>query len=157
MAIDVNLLPLKVPPEVRDKVGFETDRFLNDLLFSLFQLRQVSTSDGGTGPSEPGNTTNNSFSFNGAAEATKVIPTTETTNVTMVDYQFVNAKNSITVTFPQYPVENSFVIVRNGDGSKITLDGNGKNINGSSSGVLRRATTTIEFFYFIDDDEWFAR
>lgn len=151
-----NLIPLKVPVEVRNKVGFQTDQFLNDLVFGLNQLRTSDSSGGGTGPAEPGNTTNNDYSVS-FTDSRTVIARTITQSTTLTDFEFVNAKNGITVTFPQYPVENSFVIVRNGDGSRISLDGNGKNINGSSSGVIRRYSTSIEFYYFVDDDEWFAR
>ena len=78
-------------------------------------------------------------------------------NYTAVDHDFINATKSITVTFPKYPNENSVIIVRNGDGSAIKLSGNGKNINGSATGRISRKTTAIEFYYFIDSDEWFAR
>jgi len=76
---------------------------------------------------------------------------------TAVPFDFVNAKQGSTITLPQYPIENSVIIIRNGDGSVIKLDGNGKNINGSSSGILRREETTVELYYFIDSDEWLAK
>ena len=82
---------------------------------------------------------------------------TTSINYTSVDHDFINATNGSTVTFPKYPNENSVIIVRNGDGSTIKLNGNGKNLNGSSTGVLRRKSTSIEFYYFIESDEWFAR
>lgn len=70
---------------------------------------------------------------------------------------FVNAKSNATVKFPKYPTSKAVVIIRNGDGSRIKLNGNGKNMNGESSGTLSRKGTSIEFYYFIDSDEWFAR
>ena len=82
---------------------------------------------------------------------------TATANYTMLPFDFVNAKNRATVTFPQYPEANSVIIVRNGDGSQITLNGNGKNMNGEPAGLLTKESTAIEFYYFIDSDEWFAR
>jgi len=78
-------------------------------------------------------------------------------NYTALDHDFINATNSSTVTFPKYPDENSVIIIRNGDGSAIKLNGNGKNLNGSSTGRISRKTTAIEFHYFIESDEWFAR
>ena len=80
-----------------------------------------------------------------------------TNSYAALDYDFINAKNRAVITFPRYPDENSVIIVRNGDGSKITLSGNGKKINGSSTGVINRQGTAITFQYFIDSNEWFAR
>jgi hypothetical protein len=82
---------------------------------------------------------------------------TVTQSYTAVDHDFINAKQSSTITLPQYPEENSVIIVRNGDGSSIKLSGNGKKINGSSTGILQRKTTAIEFYYFIDSGEWVAK
>ena len=82
---------------------------------------------------------------------------TITQNYTAIPFDFINAKQNSTITFPQYPEENSVIIVRNGDNSRIKFDGNGKNINGSSTGVLTREGTSIEFYYFIASDEWFAK
>lgn len=80
-----------------------------------------------------------------------------TNNYAALDYDFINAKNRAVITFPRCPDENSVIIVRNGDGSKITLGGNGRNINGSTTGALQREGTAITFQYFIDSNEWFAR
>ena len=82
---------------------------------------------------------------------------TTSSNYIALDGDFINAKSNAQITFPQYPVENSVIIVRNGDGSNIKLNGNGKNMNGESTGSLTRKGTSIEFYYFIDSDEWFAR
>ena len=82
---------------------------------------------------------------------------TATSDYTADAYDFVNAKNRIEVKFPQYPGENDVVIIRNGDGTRIDLNGNGKNINGQSSGEINLEGTALTFQYFIDTDEWFAR
>ena len=71
--------------------------------------------------------------------------------------EFINASNGATITFPLYPEENAVFTVRNGDGSSIKLAGNGRSINGSTTGTLSRQETAIEFYYFIDTNEWFAR
>ena len=68
---------------------------------------------------------------------------TVTQNYTAQPFDFVNAKNNVTVTFPEFPDSNSVIIIRNGDGSRIRLDGNGRNINGESVGYLYRKTTSI--------------
>lgn len=82
---------------------------------------------------------------------------TATRNYTALPFDFINTSGKVTIAFPEYPIENSVIIIRNGDGSKVTLDGNGRNINGSSTGVLQRKGTAITFHYFIETNEWFAR
>ena len=82
---------------------------------------------------------------------------TATGSYTAMPYDFINAKTRAQITFPAYPEGNSVIIIRNGDGSKIKFDGNGRNINGSSSGVLCQKSTAIEFYYFIESNEWFAK
>ena len=72
------------------------------------------------------------------------------------NWDWINAKNGSSIILPAYPEVNSEVIIRNGDGSLIGLKGNGRLINGSSTGELRRKGTCIKFKYFIDDNEWFA-
>lgn len=82
---------------------------------------------------------------------------TVTQNYTAQPNDFINAKSGATITFPLYPEENTVFIVRNGDGTSIKLLGNGRSINGSTTGTLSRQGTAIEFYYFIDSGEWFAR
>lgn len=82
---------------------------------------------------------------------------TKSINYTMEPFDFVNAKSNSTITFPKYPSENSVIIIRNGDGSKIKMNGNGKKMNGELTGVINVKGTAIEFHYFLDSDEWFAR
>lgn len=76
---------------------------------------------------------------------------------TALPHDFINANANSTIKFPPTPSQNCVIIIRNGDGTDIKLDGNGKNINGSYTGVLGREGTAIHFHYFIDADEWFAR
>ena len=83
-------------------------------------------------------------------------PVVTSVDYVAVDFDFVNAKNNCKVTFPQYPTVNSFLIIRVGDNSAIKIDGNGKKINGCYTGVLKNKGRTVKFFYFIDDDEWYA-
>jgi len=61
---------------------------------------------------------------------------TASSSYTAVPFDFINAKGASTITFPKYPDENSVIIIRNGDGTRIPLNGNGKDINGSSTGFL---------------------
>ena len=82
---------------------------------------------------------------------------TATQNYTALDHDFINAKSGAEITFPQYPSESSVMTIRNGDGSQVKLKGNGKKINGQTTGIIARKGTSIDFYYFIDSDEWFAR
>jgi hypothetical protein len=82
---------------------------------------------------------------------------TATSDYTALPFDFINAKFGSKITFTEYPSENDIITVRNGDGTKIMLDGNGKTINGSSTGQLTQEGSCIEFYYFIDSDEWVAR
>ena len=98
------------------------------------------------------------FNYPAIEQAVKQIRTVTTSNdYTAVDGDFINAKSKAQITFPKYPNENSVIIIRNGDGTRIKLNGNGKNINGSLEGFISKKETSIEFHYFIDSDEWFAR
>ena len=81
---------------------------------------------------------------------------TVASNYTAVPWDWVKAKSRSTVTFPKYPENGDEISVANGDGSKITLDGNGKNINGSNTGKIQLKYTSIRFKYFLDDNEWLA-
>ena len=76
---------------------------------------------------------------------------------TASSYDFISATRGAAVSMPSNPEENSVVIIRNGDGSNIKLNGNGRKMNGSLSGNLRVKGTAIYFHYFIKDNEWFAR
>lgn len=82
---------------------------------------------------------------------------TITTDTTLNDFDFAEVSNSATVTLPQYPVKNSVIIIRNGDGSTIGFDGNGKTINGEKAGKLYRKGTALTLQYNIDLDKWVAR
>ena len=80
---------------------------------------------------------------------------TVTENYTANAYDFINAKNSAKITLPS-PDVNDVVIVRNGDGSKITIEST-KNINGHTKVESIRKNTALVIQYFIDSDEWLIR
>lgn len=82
---------------------------------------------------------------------------TKSANYTASDYDFINAKSNAIITLPQFPIENSVIIIRNGDNSTVTILGNGKNMNGEATGYIRRQSTALTLQYFIDSNEWFAR
>ena len=81
---------------------------------------------------------------------------TVTSIYTAAPWDWIKAKSRSKVIFPRYPEDGAEIIVANGDGTEISLDGNGRNINGSSTGKIRLRYTSIRFKYFTDDNEWLA-
>jgi hypothetical protein len=76
-------------------------------------------------------------------------------NYTAENRDFVEARSKITVTLPANPISNHQVIVSNGDGSTITIDGNGNNIKYKTTDTSLktiRQGTSLHFQYFIDND-----
>ena len=113
---------------------------------SLFQIQ----------PEQPSNV-QNLFQNNIDTSLGKLNAITVSTAYTAQANDFINAKGGATITFPRYPDDSEIIVIRNGDGTQIRLDGNGKSLNGQSTGILNRQGTAIEFYYFIDSDEWLAK
>ena len=107
--------------------------------------------------SEATNSVQNLFSSSNEPSFEKLTAITVTSSYTAQSNDFINAALGVTITFPKYPEEGAVFVVRNGDGSAIKLLGNGKSLNGSTTGTLSRKGTAIEFYYFIDSDEWLAK
>ena len=105
---------------------------------------------------EPGAELSGLFTTNERPDRFRAV-SVNTGNYTALPNDFINAKGRASIKFPAQPPENCVIIIRNGDASLISLDGNGKTINGSNSGYLRKQGSAIHFHYFIDSDEWFAR
>ena len=78
----------------------------------------------------------------------------KTANHTATDYEFIIASSSITVTLPSQPKLESKVGVRNSDGSTITVNGNGKNINSRTAIRSNRKGTVLILLYIVETDEW---
>lgn len=89
-------------------------------------------------------------------EETKFRPVVITNNYTAVDNDWIWVKNGSTVTFPKYPGDGEEFIVYVGSSSAVSLNPNGKKINGSTTGKLRKKGTSIRFKYFLTEDEWLA-
>lgn len=169
MVSQVNPPPqLRIPEQfLKDPVSREYFKQTNTILFQLYNRTggvDDSISDADVAEKYPWPTSqlaeesDSSFSYPAIEQTVKQIRTVTTSvDYTAVDGDFINAKSNAQITLTKYPDENSVIIVRNGDGSTIKLNGNGKNMNGESTGQLTRKSTSIEFHYFIDSDEWFAR
>lgn len=80
----------------------------------------------------------------------------ETSNYTAVNKDWVEGRNGVTVKLPTNPLVNDQVIVSNGDGSRIIIDGNGNNIKYTKTGtrlITRNQGTSyhLQFFRFQTD------
>ncbi len=82
---------------------------------------------------------------------------TKDVNYTAVDWDFVNVKAGSEITLPSSPEENSVIIIRNGDGTAIKINPNGRTINGETSAKIVREGTALFIHYFIDTNEWLVR
>lgn len=79
------------------------------------------------------------------------------TNYTANESEFINATRSAVITMPEHPGDSATVTIRNGDGTEIVIKGNGRKINGETTARLTMKGTVVDFYYFIDTNEWFAR
>lgn len=61
--------------------------------------------------------------------------------------QWIKASNRSSIFFPQYAGVNDRLRITNIDGSVISLDGNGKAVNGFATGKMRRKDRSIDFEY----------
>lgn len=121
-------------------------------------LNQLWVRTGGSTDTVTNITVQEQFAWNLSSEIQKKYNAVSTsTDYTAVPFDFVNATSASTITLPQYPEGNDVVIIRNGDGTQISIAGNGKNINGESAGSIARKGTALVIHYFIDEDEWFVR
>jgi hypothetical protein len=76
---------------------------------------------------------------------------------TATDNDFVEMSDGKTLKLPENPRKNSQIIVANGDGTLITIDGNGNNIKRTSltsSIKTSRKGTSLHFYWFIDGPYW---
>ena len=76
---------------------------------------------------------------------------------TASNLDFINAKSNAVISLTNTPPVNSVIIVRNGDGSSIRINGNGRTINEQAGAILKKKETAIVIHYFSDSDEWLIR
>jgi len=75
-------------------------------------------------------------------------------NYTALDYDFAIASDELTVTLPSEPVDQSRVKVKTTVTSSVTIDGNGKNVDGDSNVVIVQDYVLIDMIYTVETDEW---
>lgn len=171
MTVLVNPPPqLRIPEQfLKDPISREFFKQTNTILFQLYNRTGGDTDliDEGQGLADDFNESITGINADEIAEdyqddfiyrqaTIEWNAVSKSNSYTMVGYDFVNAKSNAQITFPLFPDENDQIRVRNGDGTLIKLLGNGRNINGSTSGFLRKKGTAITFIYFINTNEWFA-
>jgi len=71
-----------------------------------------------------------------------------------VSNMLLKCKNKSTVKLPEVPTEDFYVYVHNGDGTLVTINGNGKKVNGHDSISIMRKGNGLQVYYFIEDDEY---
>jgi len=78
----------------------------------------------------------------------------KTTNYTAENKDWIEARGSITVYLPSTPIRDDEVMVSNGDGTAITVDGNRSNIKYTSTAttfITRNIGSSYHFQYFEDN------
>jgi len=72
-----------------------------------------------------------------------------------VRHYIIRGSNSsaITITFPATPTDGDRIVTTRED-AQITLSGNGKNIDGSTTAIISAVGATAECEFREDDDEW---
>jgi hypothetical protein len=88
----------------------------------------------------------------------------KTSNYTARNKDYVEARNGITVKFPGSAVRGDEVIFANGDGTRITFDGNGNDIKHRTTSktlITTSAGSSLHFHFFedngLDERYWRAR
>jgi len=82
-----------------------------------------------------------------------------TTVVTAVGHtaegnQTVICTDSLTVTLALEPLDRDLVVIKATNGN-VTISGNGNNIDGNSSVIIRRNFTGLDMEYSSEADAWF--
>lgn len=78
----------------------------------------------------------------------------KTVNYTAINKDWIEARNKITVYLPETPIRDDEIMISNGDGSVITIDGNGSNIKYTSTDtkfITRNNGSSYHFQYFEDN------
>lgn len=78
-------------------------------------------------------------------------------NHTATDFDFIEANGSCLIKLPASPRKHSNVIIANGDGSRIRINGNGKNIKFrklSREVITRIKGGSYRFAWFFEGPYW---
>lgn len=89
------------------------------------------------------------------ADTSKFNSVIKTADYTAANKDWVEARNKITILFPENPVKDDEIMVSNGDGSAITVDGNGELFKYTSTDtvfITRNMGSSYHFQYFEDNN-----
>lgn len=165
VVVDPFLIPIP-----REYLRSKAEREYHERLINTINQLRIRT--GGAEDSVEDNSTRESYPWNLDVNEPQVTPSpaffdtsivfrqfngvSTRTNYKAIPWDWVNATSGCLITFPQYPLDGDELIIRNGDGSNVRLNGNGNKINGSITGNIRQKTTSIRFKYFLSEKDWFA-
>lgn len=75
---------------------------------------------------------------------------------TAVDDMLIKSKNGSTLKLPLNPSEDCVIYAHNADGTLLTINGNGRKINGHDEVKLARKGNGLQIYYFVDENEYIA-
>jgi hypothetical protein len=103
------------------------------------------------------NITNQEVSYSVETPINKLITKTISNEIyTAVDNMFIKSKLGSTIKLPTNPANDCVIYAHNGDGTLLTIDGNGKKINGHDKLFIRQKGNGLQIYYFIEDNEYIA-
>lgn len=82
-------------------------------------------------------------------------PQTITKSYTSGDKDWLEVKTNQVIKLDKYPPKNASIVVVNGNDFTVTVDGNGKKINGADKVRSTQKYTTMVFNYFEPSDTWY--
>jgi len=129
-----NPLPLKIPPKTGD---IKLDNYIKELSRSLYQLWNV-------------------------VKIREFLPKIKSINYTAFDGDFVEARNGVTIKLDDKAKYNDQMIIANGDGTPITLDGQTidiKYLTTSKTLIMNNQGTSFHLHLFVEGSTkyWRAR
>jgi len=155
--VKVNPPPnLRIPKEFAAKNDQRS--FFEQIITILFQLRQRT----GGNVDIIGEASEVVFDFNpvaaGPSDVSAALKESRNIEVTAIDYTTVTNEtviciDSVTITLNAEPDIQELVVIHAANG-KVTIDGNGKTINGETDALIRDDFTTWDVLYITELDSW---
>jgi len=150
--------PFVVPPPPKWVSDPEIEPFIRYTIQFLHDLR-IRT---GGGTDEIASLVNSVLESFSPGNAGKIFtPRIQSTDYTAVDGDFIEARNGITVKFEGAPNFNDQIIVCNGDGKPIKIDGNGVQLRYKNKRtdklILSNEGTSLHWYLFANEQEMYWR
>ena len=127
-------------------------KFLNDLVFNIFQLwkKLGAASD----PFQDAGVEIDGIPKLDVLEQIKSDVIITSVDVTTAGDQIIICNEKITVTLNDTPDDQELVRVQSVVNGKLTIEGNGNTINGETNAIIRRKYTTWDILYSVELDGW---